>query len=155
MALDELTEGDDFDELLSIVSDNSDDTLSAFKIVEQAPLDQQVIDERVLDSVTSSIESTPVSVHGKKTVTVCIVTNSATSGNGANLQLLASPTSDNDDFGNVGFVDIEGTLNSSKTIDENKTQWFEVVNAAYAKRLKVDLDVTDGTHTVYIFGGVF
>lgn len=150
MALDELTEGDDFDELLSIVSDNSDDTLSVFKIVEQAPSDQQVLDEHLLDAVTSATSSTAVNVLDKSRIIFSVVASSVTSG--FDIAIQGSP--DGTNWGAVSIKDKQGTEAGVVSITADGTYVYKVVDSPKYIRANIT-NYSDGTVSAWVQGGAY
>lgn len=126
-----------------------DDSLDLTKIAEQAPMDQQVLDEILLSAVTAAGPSSDVYVLDKKQLTVCIVA-SAISGAGSIFTFQGSP--DQSNYGAVGSVNNVASVNSTQTIGANGTYIFEIVNASSLKWFRVNLTTrTDGTFTVYLF----
>lgn len=150
MALNQLSEYDDFDEILSILQDANDDTLSVFKIVEQAPIDQQTLDEKLLNAVTATGASTSVTTIDKKELTVCIV--ATVDSTGGTIVCQGSP--DNSNWGTVAATDTTGTLNESIDITTSGTYFYEIVNASTLKYFRVNITSTDGAsvYTVYLTG---
>ena len=124
-------------------------TLSALKVIEQAPLDQQVLDETLLDAVTSTGASTDVYTLDKNGITIEITASSVSTGGTIKIQ----GTSDNTNYGDLGVDDNTGTISQSITIDADGTYYYEVVNASSVKYMRANLSSrTDGTYTVKMTG---
>jgi len=133
-------------------------TLDALKIVEQAPLDQQVLDPNpVLNAVTTAQSSTAIYTLDKKSVTLGVSVSSLTSG--ATIKVEASNTGDTGDWGAIGTVDNVGNVEKERVfgtgdLTENGAYFFEIVNAQRVKYMRVTLEsVIDGTYTAYLTGG--
>jgi len=126
-----------------------DDTNDVYKVIEQSPLDQQILEEKLLDAVTTSGASSDVYVLDKKQLTVCIVASGITSG--ATFTFQASP--DQSNYGTVSSVDNTGNIKTTQTITANGTYFFEIVNASSIKWFRANItSYTDGTYTCYVYG---
>jgi large exoprotein involved in heme utilization and adhesion len=122
--------------------------VDAVKVVEQAPLDQQVLDELLLNAVTATGASTSVFTLDKQELTVVVVASSVSTG--GTLTFQGSP--DNINWGTVGTVDNSGTTATTQAITGDGVFVFKVVNAGSLKWFRANLTArTDGTYTVYLF----
>lgn len=110
--------------------------------------DQPVLDDKLLDNVTTTGASTSVATIYKKELTVCIVATVDTTG--GTIVCQGSPNGSN--WGTVAATDISGILNTSLDITTTGTYFFEIVNASTLKYFRVNITSTDGlsTYTVYL-----
>lgn len=126
--------------------------LNTISVIEQAPLDQQTLNNKLINAVTVATTSTPVTVLDKKGLTVLVrVTNGATGGT-FKFQAV-------DDDGieyDLGFYDLTST-SDAKTQSKVLTTGNYVLHLPGSARLpKVQIDlssVTDGTFTAWMYGG--
>jgi len=149
---------DDTDDVRIVIDDTSgttqaiggySTTLDALKTIEQAPLDQQVLDETLLNAVTATGASTDVYVLDKNYITIEVVASSVTTGGTIDIE----GTSDQTNYGTIGVVDNSDTVSSSISISSDGTYYYDVKNASSVKYMRANLSSrTDGTYTVKIFG---
>lgn len=127
-----------------------DSTINGSRIVELAPVDQQVLFEKLLNAVTATGVSTQVYTLDKKDLTFAVVASSVTTGGVFKFE--GSP--DGTNWGSLGTVDNTGTTGVTQTVGANGVFFFDVVNAGSLKYIRVNLSTrTDGTFTVYLMGG--
>jgi len=137
----------DIETLISTVVNN---TLSTLKTTEQAPLDQQVLDETLLNAVTATGASTDIYTIDKKDLTVEITASSVIDG----ATILIQATTDNTNYGDLGMVDNTGVVVNEINITESGTYYYEIVNASSAKYIRSNITSRiDGTYTVKLLGG--
>jgi hypothetical protein len=132
--------------------------INSLNVVENAPLDQQVLDPNpVLNAVTTAQSSTAIYTLDKKSVTLGVSVSNLTSG--ATIKVEASNTGDTGDWGAIGTVDNVGNVEKERVfgtgdLTENGAYFFEIVNAQRVKYMRVTLEnVIDGTYTAYLTGG--
>lgn len=128
-----------------------DSTTDSLKMTEQAPVDQQVLDELLLNAVTATGASTDVTVLDKARLTFVVVASSVTTG--GTLKFQGSPDGTN-------YVDISTfaagalTAAASQAISADGTYIFTVDGRVAVKHIRANLSArTDGTYSVYLFGG--
>jgi hypothetical protein len=125
---------------------NSD--INSMNIVEQAPLDQQLLNETALNAVTTAQSSTSIYTGDKQGITMCVVAAGTPAGT---VKLQGSP--DGTNTSDLGLIDEAGNVATSYSITAAGTYFYSVVNAATLPYVIADLSsVTDGTFTIYVFG---
>jgi hypothetical protein len=123
-------------------------TLDALKIVEQAPVDQQGLDEKVLNAVTAAGASTAVNVLDKSRIIFIVDATNVTTG--FDISIEGSPNGD--DWGEVGIEDKQGVEAGSININSNGIYLYRVVDAPKYIRANIT-SYTDGTASAWIQGG--
>lgn len=126
-------------------------TTNAITTTRIDPLDQQVLDDLLLDAVTATGASTAPNVLDKSRLTFVVVASSVTTG--GTLKFQGSPDGTN-------YVDISTfaagalTAAASQGISADGTYIFTVDSRVAIKYIRANLTArTDGTYTVYLFGG--
>jgi len=120
----------------------------SLKILEQAPVDQQGLDEKVLNAVTAAGASTYVNVLDKARVIFAVVATNVTTG--FDISIEGSPNGD--DWGEVGIEDKQGVETGSININSDGTYLYRVVDAPKYIRANIT-SYTDGTASAWIQGG--
>jgi hypothetical protein len=143
------------DDAITSISTNTDtitDTintdLNAQSVIEQAPLDQQLLNETALNAVTTAQSSTSIYTGDKQGITMCVVAAGTPAGT---VKLQGSP--DGTNTSDLGLIDEAGNVATSYSITAAGTYFYSVVNAATLPYVIANLSsVTDGTFTIYVFG---
>jgi hypothetical protein len=120
----------------------------SLKILEQAPVDQQQLDEKVLNAVTAAGASTAVNVLDKARIIFAVVATNVTTG--FDISIEGSPNGD--DWGEVGIEDKQGVEAGSININSNGIYLYRVVDAPKYIRANIT-SYTDGTASAWIQGG--
>lgn len=133
----------------SIVSNAYNSDLDVYEIVEQAPLDQQVLSETLLNAVTSTGASTAVNVQDKSQLAIQYVATGVSSG--ATLKIQGS--NDNSNWADVALKKNDGTFAAgSITISATGTAIYQLEQVGFMY-LRANLSArTDGTYTVTLSG---
>lgn len=123
---------------------NSD--VDSLKVVEQAPLDQQILDELLLDAVTATANSTYVDCSGFGGFTLHIEATGT-----VNFTIEAHHTTDNTSTAPsaVGLVNAAGTASATPiTLSAAGEYTYQFANLATAKYVRARVVITTGTASV-------
>jgi hypothetical protein len=127
-------------------------SLNTMNVIEQAPLDTQTINNKILNAVTVATTSTPISVLDKRGLTVLIKVTSGATGGTVKFQCVDADAAEYD----LGFYDLTST-SADKVLSKVLTTGNYVLHLPGDVKLpQVQIDissVTDGTYTAWIFGG--
>lgn len=140
---------------ISIIStERSYNNTDMTKVLEQASLKAQVLDEKTLDAVTSTGRSTPIQVLSYKGLTFCIVASSVTDG--ATFIFEGSPDST---VANTQGLQAKnsstGAIGNSFNITADGTYYFQIDDTISPNYIYTNLSARiDGTYTAYITGKV-
>jgi hypothetical protein len=137
--------------LQTVLTGSYNETLGSLETVEQAPVDQQVLDEKLLDAVTATGASTDVNVLDKSRLTIVAYASSVTTG--GTLKIQGSP--DGTNYADLAtFADGNTTGATSQDITADGTYVFTLPSTLAIKYIRANLSArTDGTYTVYLYGG--
>lgn len=145
----------EIDELSGATSISAyNETTNSINMVEQAPLDQQALDNRLLDGVTVAQTSTEVTVLDKKRLTFFLNVADGTTGGAITIQ----GVNDDGDAVDVAFYEI-GDVSSTKIASKVCTSTvgnycFSLPENLAFKKVTVTLgSYTNGTFTMDVFGG--
>lgn len=125
---------------------NSD--ADSLKVIEQAPLDQQILDELLLDAVTATANSTYVDCSGMGGFTLHVIATGT-----VNLTIQANHTNDNTSTApaTVGLVNSAGTASATPiTLSAAGEYTYQFANLATAEYVRVRTVVTTGTVTMIL-----
>jgi hypothetical protein len=129
------------------------DVLASLKTIEQAPLDQQNLNNVLINAVTVATTSTVISVLDKKSLTFAVEVTSGASGGTVKIQAVDIDGNEYD----LAFIDAtNGTANRQTSKVLTTGNYILVVAEQNIKIDKVQFDlssVTDGTFTVRMYGG--
>lgn len=129
-----------------------DSVLNLVKISEQAPLDQQALDERLFDGITSAQTSTEVTVLDKQRLTFFLNVDAGATGGTITIQAV----NDDGDSVDVAFYEI-GDVSSTKIASKVCTTGnycFSLPEDLTFKKVTVTLgSYTNGTFTMDVWGG--
>jgi len=122
------------------------DSTSSISIIEQAPIDQQPLDVRLLDAITETTTSTAVYVLDKSRLTLVVEASGS-----ADITVEVMTGQNTDNMAVCGLTDNTGTTAASQSISTDGTHVYGIDIAS--KYVSVKVTRTAGTATVYITGG--